>query len=143
MSDDTKPNLDRLWRWGLHEDTLFRQRLQFTAVVEAVLFAAVVQLLKADGSPKGSSLLLIFVLELLGLILTIFVWYGQVKIKMHIDAIADEIEKLEGPGGTYRTIRNKALPKRTLRRLEANWPPSIFFVAWIFFVVGTLWAVWR
>jgi hypothetical protein len=134
----TKYKLERLWQWGIHEDSLFRWRLTFIVLAQSVFVAVVVQLLRS-GTPNGLPTHLIAIAYLTGfiaLVLTVVMSYVQYWQARHIITVAQEIRMLETPDlEVYALVRGKLPGNRRLIWIEVA--ASVIFVPmWILILVA-------
>ena len=98
--------LNRLWAHGLHEDTMFNERLNFFLVFESILIAVISGL--HSQSPNA---LLEKVLLILGLLTTLIWGYTQAQQKSILESLME------------RTRETLPEYKMTVeRRRKSNWP---------------------
>jgi len=126
---------EALWKWLLAENTLFHSRMTVFLATQALLFAGVAGIYKADNSSK----LLLFVIALVGLAMA-FLW--TLAMQRQTAGTINPIKSVlmafgeKQPEGTfsreyYRIARSRAqsiLPGLDL--LVGLFVPLIFMIAW-------------
>ena len=98
--------LNRLWEHGLHEDTMFNERLNFFLVFESILIAIVTGLHSQTSEPFLEK-----IVTTLGLLTTIVWGYTQAQQKYILEGLLERTREV--------------IPEYRLtveRRRKVNWP---------------------
>jgi len=115
-----KPDqINRLWEHGMHEDTVFNDRLNFFLIFESVLLG-VVGMLYGKQPPVMKEVLITIVC--LGLLITIIWGYIQARQRSTLNRL---IERLEEHLPEFRETY-EPLDRKKWRRLSGTWLLTYF-----------------
>lgn len=126
---------NRLLQHGIHEETIFYNRLNLFSVFEGVLLAALVSLDAEEGQLPSLS----WLLPALGIIITGIWWFAQGNKRKLVEVLGRRIEQ-ELPefratiaaftGGKRKAFSASALITHTI--------PGIFLLLWVYLLIRML-----
>jgi hypothetical protein len=127
-STEDRGQIDRLWQHGLHEDTVFNERLNFFLVFESVLLGLIAMLF--DREPAIYKWVLVL-LVCLGLAVTLVWSYIQAKQRLILKTLS---------GRLRRTLPEY---RETLEELERHrWRIVSGTALMAYFIPGLIALVW-
>lgn len=126
-----RPADDRLWQWGLHEDTMLFQRGNLFLLAQSLLVVAYSTILSAESGPSQSALVAARVIAVFGLPLTGVWLYAGHRHLRYSRALQDRAAPTSGlrrdPGGMpsawrWRHLAHCVRPSIPRRRHVADTP---------------------
>lgn len=121
--DEKKDRIDKLWQHGLHEDSVFNERLNFFLVFETVLLGVVGMLFGSANSTEG----IIKLFVTLGFVLTLMWMYVQARQKSVVEGLRQTLRELD-----------KGYDEAITQRDSKRWPISSTWLLTYFIPLSVL-----
>lgn len=135
LEPDNEDQKNRLLQHGIHEETIFYNRLNFFLVFESVLLATLVSF-DAQTSPLPE---LAWLLPTLGIFITVIWWISQESKRRFLEILGDRVEQELPEFKATIALKNRGKKRSfSASTLITHSIPAIFLLLWICLLVRLL-----
>jgi hypothetical protein len=126
----TEYNVDEIWRWALHEDTLLSNRGNLMLVAQSMLFAAYATVFSHGG-------LFLDLISSLGIVLATIWLYLSYAQQYTTRPLNEELRKASKLYSDITASRHRIL-SMSLDEVVGFWIPCLILLVWILLLLHTL-----